>query len=88
MEIVTFKLQEDIAKKINQIIEPLHYNNKTEFIREAIREKINKIEKDLVMQTIEKFKGSAKISIDDRQLHQIKKEAAKKYADKFGIKLN
>ena len=88
MEIFTFKLQEDIAKKINHMIEPLHYNNKTEFIREAIREKINKIEKDLVMQTIEKFKGSAKISVDDGKLHQIRKEVAKKYANKFGIKLD
>ncbi|MBW2995297.1 ribbon-helix-helix domain-containing protein [Candidatus Woesearchaeota archaeon] len=46
MEIVSFKVQGSILKRIDGLLRPLHFNNRTEFIREAIREKINKIEKD------------------------------------------
>ncbi len=88
MEIITFKLQEEIVSKINQLLAPLHFNNRTEFIREAIREKINNIEKDLVLQELTKFKGAAKSRLTDEKLHKIREDAAKKYADKFGIKLN
>ena len=44
MESVTFKLQEDILKKIDNLLIPLNFNNRTEFIRDAIRDKLHKIE--------------------------------------------
>lgn len=88
MQTVTFKLQEDIARKIDHLVKPLHYNNKTEFIREAIREKINKIEKDSVLQELYKFKGAAKAKVSDARLHEIREDVAKKYAKKFGVSLN
>ncbi len=88
MEIVTFKLQEDIIRKIDGFVEPLHYSNRTEFIREAIRDKINLIEKDLFLMELEKFKGSAKAKVSDGTLNKIRDDAAKKYAKRFGIKLD
>jgi metal-responsive CopG/Arc/MetJ family transcriptional regulator len=48
METVTFKVQEDILKRIDSLLKPLHFNNRTEFIREALREKINRIEYDVM----------------------------------------
>jgi len=50
METITFKLQEDILNKIDQLLKPLHFNNRTEFIREALREKINKIDKEEILE--------------------------------------
>lgn len=88
METVTFKLQEEIAKKIDNLINPLHYNNRTEFIREAIREKINKIENDNVMRSLEKFKGAAKTKVSDEMLHEAGEIAVKKIAKKFKVKLD
>jgi len=38
----------------------LHFSNRTEFIRESVREKLNSIEKDFVLQQLVEFKGAAK----------------------------
>lgn len=88
METVTFKLQEGIVKKIDAILKPLHFNNRTEFIRESIREKLNSIEKDIVLKQIVAFRGAAKNTINDRKLHKIRARVANEYAKKFGVKLN
>ena len=88
METITFKLQEDIVKKIDTFLKPLHFSNRTEFIRESVREKLNAIEKDLVLQHLVAFKGTAKKRISDKELHKIRNKVASEYAKKFGIKLN
>jgi len=88
METITFKLQEDILKKIDGILKHLHFSNRTEFIRECVREKLNSIEKDAVLQQLLAFKGAAKKSVSDKQLHSIREKVATEYARKFGVKLN
>ena len=88
MDTVTFKLQEDVVKKIDAVLKPLHFSNRTEFIRESIREKLNAIEKDVVLQHLVAFKGAAKKKINDKELHKIRDKVASEYAKKFGIKLN
>ena len=88
METVTFKLQEDVIKKIDTVLKPLHFSNRTEFIRESIREKLNTIEKDVVLQQLVAFKGSAKKKVSDKELHKIRDKVASEYAKKFGISLN
>ena len=49
METVTFKIQEDILKKIDSLLKPLHFSNRTEFLRECVREKISDVEGDKFM---------------------------------------
>ena len=88
METVTFKLQEDVIKKIDAVLKPLHFSNRTEFIRDSIREKLNSIEKDVVLQHLVAFKGAAKKKISDKDLHKIRNKVSSEYAKKFGIKLN
>ncbi len=88
METVTFKLQEDVIKKIDTVLKPLHFSNRTEFIRESIREKLNSIEKDFVLQHLVEFKGATKKKISDKELHNIRDKVASEYAKKFGINLN
>jgi len=88
VETITFKLHEDFVKKIDAILKPLHFSNRTEFIRECIREKLNSIEKDIVLQQLVAFKGAAKKKISDKELHEIRGRIGSEYARKFGIKLN
>ncbi|MBI2664559.1 ribbon-helix-helix protein, CopG family [Candidatus Woesearchaeota archaeon] len=88
METVTFKLQEDVVKKIDAVLKPLHFSNRTEFIRESLREKLNSIEKDVVLQHLVAFKGSTKKRVSDKDLHEIRNKVAREYTKKFGIKLN
>lgn len=88
MEIVSFKLQEAILKKIDKVLRPLHFNNRTEFIREAIRDKLHDIETEEFMREFGKFKGAAKTTMSDERLEEIREKVGKRYAKKFGIKLD
>lgn len=87
METVTFKLQEEIVKKIDTILKPLHFSNRTEFIRECVREKLNAIEKDAMLQQLLAFKGAAKKGVSDKELHRIRESVAKGYAERFRVSL-
>ena len=40
---ISFKLNKTILAEIDKLLPPLRFNNRTEFIREAIRDKLNKI---------------------------------------------
>ncbi|MAE13609.1 hypothetical protein CMO92_03510 [Candidatus Woesearchaeota archaeon] len=88
MEIVSFKLQGEILKEVDALLQPLHFNNRTEFIREAVREKLHRIETTLFMETLAKHKGAAKVCVNDRKLKEIREDVTKKYAEKFGIRLD
>lgn len=87
METVTFKLHENILKKVDGMLKSLNFGNRTEFIREAIREKLNKIETERFMKKLARFKGAAKVKVSDERFREIKEEVAKEYAKKFGISL-
>ncbi|PIN81880.1 hypothetical protein COV11_00810 [Candidatus Woesearchaeota archaeon CG10_big_fil_rev_8_21_14_0_10_30_7] len=43
MEAVTVKFQENVLKEIDKNITEHHFNSRTEFIREAIRDKIDEL---------------------------------------------
>jgi metal-responsive CopG/Arc/MetJ family transcriptional regulator len=88
METITFKLQENVLQKIDRILRPLNFNTRTEFIREAIRDKLNKVETEKFMKKLVKYKGTAKVHVSDERLHEIRDEVAKEYAKKFGVNLN
>ena len=85
MEIISFKMQENILEKVDSLLKPLNFNNRTEFIREAIREKLDKIETERFMKRLAQYKGSAKTKVSDEMLHKVRDEVAEKYAKKFGL---
>ncbi len=87
METVTFKLHEKILQKIDRILEPLHFNNRTEFIREAVREKLHQIETENFMKRLAQHKGTAKVHLSDEKLRDIKEDVAHKYAARLGVSL-
>jgi len=61
MEPVTIKFQDDILSKIDQTIEEHNFNSRTEFIREAVRDKISELRKEDLLQDFLKFRGKSKI---------------------------
>lgn len=87
MNTVTFKLQKDIVQKIDNMLSHLHFNNRTEFIRDAIRAKLNEAEKDEVLRKLAEFKGSlkGKSMMSDKTAADL---ASAEIAKKFGINLN
>ena len=79
METISFKLSEDIIEKMDSMLKSLHFNNRTEFIREAIRDKLNNVESDPFLRALQKFKGAAKIKVTDEMLRKAREKVSKKY---------
>ena len=51
MESITIRLSKELANKIDENLLP-YYSTKTEFIREAIRDKLRTLEKDINTPTL------------------------------------
>lgn len=59
------------------------YSTKTEFIREAVRDKIKELEKNEVLKKVDSLFGSSKKNISDEKLHAVRKELEGLYEKKF-----
>ena len=88
METVTFKLQEDIISEVDALLKPMRYNNRTEFIREAIREKLDRADKERRIANLLKLKGSLRTKTTDTELHKIREEAVRDIIRKNDWKLD
>ena len=88
MEAICIKLDERTLKAVDSSIKMHNYATRTDFIRDAVRDKLKQLEKDNFIKALEKFKGSAKTHTSDERLHEIREEVAREYAKKFGIKLD
>ena len=60
METVCIKIEDNLAGKMDQSIKQNGYATKTEFIREAIRKKIDDDQREKLIKEFLKFKGKAK----------------------------
>jgi metal-responsive CopG/Arc/MetJ family transcriptional regulator len=85
MEAICVRLDERILKNIDSSMKNFNYTTRTDFIREAIRDKLRELEKENAIKDFKKFMGSAKSSVSDKKHEEIREEVAKEYAKKFGI---
>lgn len=88
MEAICVKLDGRILRNIDDSMRDHNYTTRTDFIREAIRDKLKELEKDKAINELKKFMGAAKVRVSDERHEQIRNEVAKEYAKKFGIKLD
>jgi metal-responsive CopG/Arc/MetJ family transcriptional regulator len=64
MKLMTFKISESLLKEMDKISKEHHYSNRTEFIRTAIREKIERCKTVKFISTKKKVKKAKKRIID------------------------
>jgi Arc/MetJ-type ribon-helix-helix transcriptional regulator len=74
MDIISIKLDEALNKEMEQVMKP-YYTTKTEFIREAIRDKIREEKRKKYVQKVRdnlgKGKGTAKNDFSDREIREL-----------------
>jgi len=87
MESITIKVPDIMAKEIEIFIKP-DYGTKTEFIREAIRNKIKEVRKERALDELKKYFGKAKTKTSYKEERNIREYVGKEFAKKFGIKLD
>ncbi|MBI2101315.1 ribbon-helix-helix protein, CopG family [Candidatus Woesearchaeota archaeon] len=73
-EMITLKLDDMFLKEIDSIVEKQGYHNRTEFIRNALREKVEDTKiKDAMIQ-IAHLKGASKKKTSDADLEKIREK--------------
>ena len=83
MEMISLKLKPEVLKEIDEKLTKHRYNTRTEFIRDAIREKLSDLEKERLLKTVERLRGISKHKTTDAQLHEARERLVKKYETKF-----
>lgn len=86
MESITIKVEENLAKEMDKAMKPF-YSTKTEFIREAIREKLIALRKEQAIEELKKHFGKAKTKTSYKEEIEIRDRVGKQFAKKFGIRL-
>jgi metal-responsive CopG/Arc/MetJ family transcriptional regulator len=77
MESVTVKFQEAVLKKIDESISEHNFNSRTEFIREAVRDKLTDLSKEDLVKEFLKFKGKAKKKTTYEENRETRKAVSK-----------
>ncbi len=75
METVSIKLEKDFAKDLQGVMRKHRYVTKTEFIREAIRDKIKDLEKEDALLRAKELYGASKRKTTDQELHKAREKA-------------
>jgi len=75
MESVSLKLEGEFLKDIENIMKKHRYTTKTEFIREAIRDKIRDLEKEELILRAKSLYGTSKRKTTDEDLHKAGEKA-------------
>jgi metal-responsive CopG/Arc/MetJ family transcriptional regulator len=84
MEGISIKLEKDFLAVIEKVMKKNNYATKTEFIREAIRDKVEGLEeKEEMRRQIARLAGSSKRKTTDEDLHKAGEIAFERLEKKF-----
>lgn len=84
MQLITFKMKEDGLRKLDNVVKEANFANRTEFIRSAIREKVNELERELAWRRFVKARGMFKDRPTfDEELERIRKEVFEELKKEF-----
>ncbi len=83
MENVSLKIETEFEREMEKVMKKNGYVTKTEFIREALRDKVKELEKQETFKKLEKLFGSSKHKTTDEQLHAAGKKAFEQLEKKF-----
>lgn len=75
VENVSLKMEERFVKLLEKVMKKHNYMTKTEFIREAIREKIATLEREEMLRAIDRIHGSSRRTTSDEDLHKARDRA-------------
>lgn len=74
-ELVTFKIEHEFLEEVDRTAKKSRYQNRTEFIRAALREKVDEAKLKEAMIEVGKMKGKASRKTTDEEREQIREKA-------------
>ena len=85
MEAISLKLEDALLGEIDRKLSKHRYSTRTEFIRDAIREKLSDLEKNEILKTMVKLRASSRKKTTDKQLHEAGEKAFAALEKKFNL---
>jgi len=84
------RFEEDFVHDIENVMKEHRYSTKTEFIREAVRDKIKDLEKEDALLRLQHVYGAGKKSrnVTKDDLNKAGEEAVKEIAKSLGVRLD
>ena len=82
-EMITVKMEDRFLQEIDSIVEKEGYQNRTEFIRNALREKLEESKLKEAMIEISRLKGASKKRTTDKEYEEIRKRAFEELSKKL-----
>lgn len=89
MEALSVRFEKGFLNEIENVMKINGYATKTEFIREAVRDKIKDLKKEMALIRLEKLYGAGakkRKEITDEDLHKAGEEAFSELEKKFGLR--
>lgn len=88
MEVLTIRFNENVLKNMDKAIQNNNFNSRTEFIREAVRDKLEDMTRDELINEFLSLKGSLKHKNtsfeEDRKIReQVSQQMLKELEEKF-----
>ena len=77
-DMITLKLEESFLKQIDSVVEKQGYQNRTEFIRNALREKVEEARFNEAIMHLSELRGKSKKNISEQELELVRKKAFEK----------
>lgn len=84
MDVITTRFQEDILKRMDKCIEENNFNSRTEFIREAVRDKLAEMSREDLIKELAKWRGKFKTKTSDAEMRRNREKALKELAKEEG----
>jgi len=82
-EMITVKMEDRFLEDIDSIVKKEGYQNRTEFIRNALREKVEEIKLRKAMQEIAQLKGASNKKTTEKEYEDIRKKAFEELSRKL-----
>ena len=78
-QMITVKMDDSFLREIDTIVEKQGYQNRTEFIRKALREKIEDARIRDAIANLAKLKGASKKQTSDAELEAIREKVFQEF---------
>lgn len=82
-EMITFKLEDTFLKDVDEVVKSHRFQSRTEFIRSALREKVEEAKMKEAMMQIAKLKGASSKKTSDEELEKIRDKVFDEFEKKI-----
>lgn len=73
-QLVTFKIDDKALEEVDKTVKASSYQNRTEFIREALRKKIEEEKMKEAIEILSKMRGKAPKKISEKEYEKVRNE--------------